>query len=1210
MKINEPVTQKEIPFPEGTILVTKTNLKGMITFCNSDFVKISGFTEDELLGSSHNIVRHPDMPPEAFQDLWDTVQSGRPWTGLVKNRAKNGDHYWVKANVTPVTSNGQVVEYMSVRTKPASHEIREAEDLYQQITRGKASLHNVSFTSKLNIFKNFSVTNKFLSIVVSMLLPILIMAWVITANYAEQIKFSAKERDGVEYIEPLRLLLENFAKHRGLNNALKNGADIQAEVDAVSKKIEADIAAVEKIHARLGDSLKVTKEWPALKEKWLKLKSETNSLLPFVSFAQHTDLISDVQALIVRVGDYSNLILDPDLDSYYLMDATVLRLPVVLENMGVLRGKLSGYIGQGSMNADQWLEMTILAKRIEEYTEGSINSVQTSFDNNETLPGTMGDNLNAFKRASAAFQDLAKQALTKKDDLSSLDATAFFAKGTESISAGYALYDSALSNLDDLLALRVSKIESKRNIELAIIVLVLLFVSWLTYTNISNIVRPLKKLLASVRLVAEGDFDMDDIKVNKDEIGESIDAVRIMGIRLGFDIADSKEKANAALRVQMALDNVSSNVMMADTNRNIVYMNKAVTKLFAELENDIKKQLPEFNSSQLMGANIDDFHKNPQHQIDLLNKLSSVYESQLELGDLTMKVVANPVINPEGERLGTVVEWSDLTEMLAQKAEEEKRLEEERRVAAENERIKVALDNVSSNVMLANPDREIIYINKNACKLFSDAQEDIRKDLPNFDATSLIGTNIDGFHKNPAHQARLLENLSSTYQSEIEIGGRIMRIVANPVIDADGTRLGTAVEWSERTEEVAIEKEIDSLVEAASSGNLTRRLDIEGKQGFFLQLSKGFNSLLDELTSVFDDIGNVMGYMANGDLTHKINKQYAGTFGDVKNNINKTIDNVEETVERLRTISDQVNTAAQEILDGNNNLSGRTEQQAANLEETAASMEELTSTVKNNSDNAQQANQVANTARNAAEKGGDVVNQAVTAMGQISNSSNKIAEIIGVIDEIAFQTNLLALNASVEAARAGEQGRGFAVVATEVRNLASRSAEAAKEIKELIKDSVEKVNSGSELVNLTGESLTEIVDGVKKVGDIIAEIAAASAQQTSGIEQVNQAVTSLDEMTQQNAALAEETSAASASMSESANEMQTAMAFFNTSGAVSSAPARVTAAPKPAAANPRPTSAPRPAVKPAAQSATRSASIEPVTKAAPPADEGEEWEEF
>jgi methyl-accepting chemotaxis protein len=1213
MKINEPVTQKEIPFPEGTILVTKTNLKGMITFCNSDFVKISGFTEDELVGSSHNVVRHPDMPPEAFKDLWDTVQAGRPWTGLVKNRAKNGDHYWVKANVTPVTSNGQVVEYMSVRTKPASHEIREAEDLYQQITRGKAALHKDSFISKLNVFKNLSVTNKFLSIVISMFLPIIIMAWVITANYSDQIEFSAKERDGVEYIEPLRLLLENFAKHRGLNNALKNGADVQAKIDAVSKEVENAIADVEKIHARLGESLNVSKEWPALKEKWLKLKAETNSLLAFVSFAQHTDLIADLQALIVRVGDYSNLILDPDLDTYYLMDATVLRLPVVLENMGVLRGKLSGFIGKGSMNADQWLEMTILAKRIEEYTEGSITSVQTSFDNNESLPGKMGEKLNAFKRASSAFQDLAKQALTKKDDLGSLDSAQFFAKGTESISAGYALYDSALANLDDLLALRVSGIETKRNIELAIIVIVLIFVAWLTFTNITNIVRPLKKLLVSVRNVAEGNFNLDDIKINKDEIGESIDAVRMMGIRLGFDIADSKEKANEALRVQMALDNVNSNVMMADTNRNIVYMNKAVANLFSDLEKDIKKELPDFNSSTLIGTNIDSFHKNPQHQIDLLNKLTTTYESQLSLGDLTMKVVANPVINPAGERLGTVVEWSDLTEMLAQKAEEEKRLEEERRIAAENERIKVALDNVSSSVMLANPDREIIYINKNACKMFSEAQDDIRKELPNFDAKALIGTNIDGFHKNPSHQSRLLETLSSTYQTEIEIGGRTMRIVANPVIDADGTRLGTAVEWAERTQEVAIEKEIDSLVEAASSGNLTRRLDTGDKQGFFLQLSNGFNSLLDELTNVFTDIGDVMGQMANGDLTHKINKQYSGTFGEVKDNINKTIVNVEDTVERLRTISDQVNTAAQEILDGNNNLSGRTEQQAANLEETAASMEELTSTVKNNSDNAQQANQVASSSRIAAEKGGEVVNQAVIAMGQISESSNKIAEIIGVIDEIAFQTNLLALNASVEAARAGEQGRGFAVVATEVRNLASRSAEAAKEIKELIKDSVDKVNTGSELVNQTGESLNEIVDGVKKVGDIIAEIAAASAEQTAGIEQVNQAVTSLDEMTQQNAALAEQTSAASASMSDNANEMQTAMSFFNTSGSYNSAPVRQASAPKPVSKpSPAPAPKPAPAAKPAPapSTASKASKIEPMPKSTPVDDEGEEWEEF
>ncbi len=207
-------------------------------------------------------------------------------------------------------------------------------------------------------------------------------------------------------------------------------------------------------------------------------------------------------------------------------------------------------------------------------------------------------------------------------------------------------------------------------------------------------------------------------------------------------------------------------------------------------------------------------------------------------------------------------------------------------------------------------------------------------------------------------------------------------------------------------------------------------------------------------------------------------------------------------------------------------------------------MEELTSTVRNNADNAQQANQVATSARGMAEKGGEVVGRAVSAMQQINASSTKIAEIIGVIDEIAFQTNLLALNASVEAARAGEQGRGFAVVATEVRNLASRSADAAKEIKDLINDSVSKVHAGAELVNESGETLQEIVTGVKKVGDIVAEIAAASAEQASGIDQVNQAITTMDEMTQQNAALAEQTSAASVSLNDKAKQIEGTMSFF------------------------------------------------------------------
>ena len=211
-------------------------------------------------------------------------------------------------------------------------------------------------------------------------------------------------------------------------------------------------------------------------------------------------------------------------------------------------------------------------------------------------------------------------------------------------------------------------------------------------------------------------------------------------------------------------------------------------------------------------------------------------------------------------------------------------------------------------------------------------------------------------------------------------------------------------------------------------------------------------------------------------------------------------------------------------------------------------MEEITSTVKQNADNAAHANTLATDAGSTADEGGKVVEQAVVAMTEINQSSTKIAEIIGVIDEIAFQTNLLALNASVEAARAGEQGRGFAVVATEVRNLAGRSATAAKEIKELINDSVKKVQAGSELVNESGEKLSEIVNGVKRVKDIVAEIAAASSEQSTGVDQVSTAITSMDDLTQQNAALAEEASAASTNMSEQAQQMNDKMKFFNTEG--------------------------------------------------------------
>ena len=303
----------------------------------------------------------------------------------------------------------------------------------------------------------------------------------------------------------------------------------------------------------------------------------------------------------------------------------------------------------------------------------------------------------------------------------------------------------------------------------------------------------------------------------------------------------------------------------------------------------------------------------------------------------------------------------------------------------------------------------------------------------------------------------------------------------------------------------------------------------------------------------------------------------------------------------------QVNSAAAEIAQGSADLAQRTEEQASALEETASSMEELTSTVKQSADNAGQANQLASAARAQAEQGGQVVERAVTAMSAINQSSRKIADIIGVIDEIAFQTNLLALNAAVEAARAGEQGRGFAVVAGEVRKLAQRSADAAKEIKGLITDSVAKVEDGSKLVEQSGHTLREIVGAVKKVSDIVAEMAAASREQASGIEQVNKAILQMDQTTQQNAALVEQTAAASHAMGDQASELQKLMGFFKLDETLHP---QGQAAPRPAAASKaaRPVLAhSAPAKKAARPAPAHSASAR---KVASGGDSSDEWEQF
>jgi PAS domain S-box-containing protein len=342
-----------------------------------------------------------------------------------------------------------------------------------------------------------------------------------------------------------------------------------------------------------------------------------------------------------------------------------------------------------------------------------------------------------------------------------------------------------------------------------------------------------------------------------------------------------------------------------------------------------------------------------------------------------------------------------------------------------------------------------------------------------------------------------------------------------------------------------VESQVAGLIEAAARGDFSRRIDLANKTGFMNKLGEGINRLGATVSSALAEVMEMMSGLARGDLTKRISGEYQGDLLRLKRDCNETADQlaniVGQTVEGMETIR----SATAQLTTGSSDLSVRTEEQVSNLEEMAAAIRQLSATIKQNADNAQQANQLAMAARQAAEGGGDIAGSAVKAMGRIEESSRRIAEIVGMIDEIAFQTNLLALNAAVEAARAGDAGRGFAVVASEVRVLAQRSGEASKEIKALVAASSQNTKEGVDLVNRAGNSLAEITTSVKRVADIVSEMAAANREQSAGVAEVENTVGQMEAVTQKNAQLVEESGAALTSVDQQAEELATLVKFFS-----------------------------------------------------------------
>ncbi len=533
-----------------------------------------------------------------------------------------------------------------------------------------------------------------------------------------------------------------------------------------------------------------------------------------------------------------------------------------------------------------------------------------------------------------------------------------------------------------------------------------------------------------------------------------------------------------------SLDVITTNVMIADTDLNILYMNGAVRTLMKEAEQDLKKELPRFDCDRLVGSNIDIFHKNPVHQRKLLGALKQQHRATIAVGPRRFDLIVTPLKN--GEKVtGFVVEWANARERLLN-------LDYRNQIEA--------IGRVQGIVEFS-PEGEVVSANRN----FLDSMD--------YRLEEIMGCHhgifVDEVYRNSEAYRQFWEELRN---------GRF-----------------------QMDEFVRYGKNGRKVVQNASYNPI---LDEKGKVAKVVR----FSTDVSDRVHAVDIIGNGLASLAEGDLTARIEKPFAPDFERLRVNYNNAIEQLENTLHAVSRATGQIDDGTREINHGALDLSQRTERQAASLEETAAALDEITVNVTNASKRAEEARRATDLANSSANRSGQIVSDAVGAMARIEQSSSQISSIIGVIDEIAFQTNLLALNAGVEAARAGDAGKGFAVVAQEVRELAQRSANAAREIKELIRNSSAEVHTGVKLVSETGDALKTIQTNIAVVNEHMHSIANSAREQATGLSEVNAAVNQMDQVTQQNAAMVEETTAASATLAKEMQSLRQILARFRLSG--------------------------------------------------------------
>ena len=947
------------------------------------------------------------------------------------------------------------------------------------------------FGPGVGLMGNVSFMAKALIITLVFLLPVALLGYFFVSAQNDQVSFSAKERVGVATFKQLVPVTTAVVKVSNAARASAGGYDAAAPWAAARAEVDSTIKAFEAELANSGDPLGLKAGLGELKDAWARA-SQSPSGVDADGNTVYGPVSEALVKLLGSVGDNSNLVLDPDIDSYYLF-SMMYAMPQMTEDMGQLWGW-----GTFSMQRHQSAKKDLDSKDVLRYVVWAASVKSAAGVSKDYLDKAVAYNPTLKTRLDLgvlegvnAFYDLAKdpETLQKSDKLT---AAQYFEKGQSAVDRLTSFYTKGLPVLDEILVARIDGLSQKTRFAGIAVLVVLLVAAYLFY---------------SFYLVASG--GLNAIKGHLQELATG-DLTHAPALPTGTD--ETADVLNSLITVHSVLGKFQA------AQSEMARMHDAGA---------MDHQMPAQSLPGQYGEMAQAVNSLARSHIDVMLRLVDLLE-QYAKGNFT-----NEVDDLPGQK-------RRITEVVRQARAQMKSAAES---AVTNMRVVNALNKASTNVMIADANYDILFMNETMVSMLRGHQADLRQSLPHLDVDKLIGCNIDVFHKDPSHQRQMLNSLTGTLRRQIKVGKLYFGLTASPILDDQGKRLGTVVEWLDRTVEVSAEQEIAQVVEAAARGDFTHRLSVKGKTGFYEALARGMNQLVETSEQGLNDVAELLSAFAEGDLTHRIERNYDGLYAKVKDSANSTAENLTRVLAEVREAANALTGAAHQVSDTAQSLSQAASEQAASVEETSSQIDVMSASIAQNSDNARVTDGMAGKANKEATEGGAAVGETVSAMKQIASK-------ISIVDDIAYQTNLLALNAATEAARAGEHGKGFAVVAAEVRKLAERSQLAAKEIGDLADTSVATAERA-------GKLLDEIVPSIQKTSELVQEISAASTEQSESVAQISGAMGQLSKATQQNASASEELAATSDELSGQASQLQDSIAFFKTETGAASTPAKL-----------------------------------------------------